>query len=132
MLSPGTQRFTSRPRRGKFRAVAARDAVAGFCEACKPPAFKARAEMDAVELGVFSDQRVAPGCCLQMEVVGLLMNSFDIESMKSFSFYRKISSKPHAWPYFSLNKIAPVQPAKGQGPPMKRTLIYDYVHKLKL
>lgn len=50
----------------------------------------------------------------------------------SLSFYRKISPKPSAWPYFSLNKIAPVQPAKGQGPPMKRTLIYDYVHKLKL
>lgn len=56
----------------------------------------------------------------------------NLQRATSLSFYGKISPKPSACPYFSLNKIAPIQLAKGQGPPMKRALIYDYVHKLKL
>lgn len=47
------------------------------------------------------------------------------------AFHRQICPKSSAWPYFPLNKIAPEQVEKGQGPPLKRTLIYDYVCKLK-
>lgn len=39
--------------------------------------------MDAVEPGMFWHQGAAPGRCLQMENVDLLMNSFDTEFMKS-------------------------------------------------
>lgn len=63
--------------------VEATDAVPEFGQDCKYPASKELAEMDTVGPGMFSHQRLDPGCYLQMEVVDLLRNNFDIESMKS-------------------------------------------------
>lgn len=128
LLSPGTQRFTSCTRHGKFRVPSARQLGQHFIRSISPQPSKHQQKLMLSNQMGFDIRELPLGAACRWGIL-----TFCIESVKSNIPFpvKENLSQSQCW-VFSLNKTASIQLAKGQGPPTEWALIYDYVHKLKL